>query len=577
MGESDADYRARMKEEKVKAKADKKAKRDAKARAGNPRSAAAAAAEEAADTPSKKKHKTAGGTSAVVPALEINTEPDRRLSVDTGEPGLTPKIIHQPIVDATTPLSEREAQDAREKADKSAKDQAALLRLASHCLEVATLAEEQGGFVATKGGMPLVGMVARIISTKPEIGAKNLYKQVCETLGSQPNRGKAPNSREVRKIVTALKEDKGLDMVMSFIDAYTPSTMRAKLIAKKIEEGPKSEDGAVKLFMGNLDFQIQNEEDSETIREFFKDIDGGVVDICLLKNEEDRFAGTGFVEFKDAEATKQALALHGSECGGREIILHYAKARKPKEASTRPLNEGLIAQPQRPRPEGCTVVFVGNLRFDVDTAVVKAWASECGEVTGIRWLNDRHTGNFKGCGYIEFGAKSADSAVDAIVKRNGELIMGRPVRVDYAEDTRVAGEGNAGEDEEQAAAAKDKSDAAGDSDSDSDSDSDAEASKPAEKKPAAAAATIEGDSDSSDDGGSSSDDDDSDSDDGEAVAAAKKADGKVAAAAALKEELKGMKLRALQKRAEEAGVDEEKLDEAEEKEEIIALIIAATN
>jgi hypothetical protein len=36
----------------------------------------------------------------------------------------------------------------------------------------------------------------------------------------------------------------------------------AQLIAKKIEEGPKSEDGAVKLFMGNLSYAIQHEEDS---------------------------------------------------------------------------------------------------------------------------------------------------------------------------------------------------------------------------------------------------------------------------------------------------------------------------
>ena len=197
---------------------------------------------------------------------------------------------------------------------------------------------------------------------------------------------------------------------------------------------------------GNLSFDLQHEEDSATLHEFFKGVPGGVKDICLLKNEQDMFAGTGFAEFTDAEATKAALALHGTECAGRAIILHYAKARKPKEE--RPLNEGLIAQPQRPRPEHCTVVFVGNLRFDVDTKTVKAWAAECGEVTGIRWLNDRHTGKFKGCGYIEFGAKSAETAVDAIVARNGELIMGRPVRVDYAENTRVAGEGNAQEEAE---------------------------------------------------------------------------------------------------------------------------------
>ena len=104
MGESDEAYRARMKDEKLKAKADKKTKRDAKARAGNPRSAeatAAAAAAEAADTPSKKKQKTTGGA-VNVPSLDISTE--RRLSVDTGEPGLTPKIIHQPVVDAVSPF-----------------------------------------------------------------------------------------------------------------------------------------------------------------------------------------------------------------------------------------------------------------------------------------------------------------------------------------------------------------------------------------------------------------------------------------------------------------------------------------
>ena len=44
---------------------------------------------------------------------------------------------------------------------------------------------------------------------------------------------------------------------------------------------------------------------------------------------------------------------------------------------------------------------------------------------------------------------------------------------------------------------------------------------------------------------------------------------------ALKDELEAMKLRALQKRAEELGVDEDKLDDAEEKSEVIALILAA--
>lgn len=216
------------------------------------------------------------------------------------------------------------------------------------------------------------------------------------------------------------------------------------------------------------------------------------MDICLLKNDQDKFAGTGFVEFATPEAAQAALALHGTDCAERPIILHYAKPRKPKEQ--RKQNEGLVAQPQRPRPEHCTVVFVGNLRFDIDTKTVKAWAAECGEVTGIRWLNDRHTGKFKGCGYIEFGAKSAETAVDAIVKRNGDMLMGRPVRVDYAEDTRVAGEGNV--DEEAAAMVEDV-------------DEEAAAAIP----PPAAVSQGAGDSTADGGGSSSSSSDDSSSDD----------------------------------------------------------------
>jgi hypothetical protein len=62
-------------------------------------------------------------------------------------------------------------------------------------------------------------------------------------------------------------------------------------------------------------------------------------------------------------------------------------------------------------------------------------------------------------------------------------------------------------------------------------------------------------------------------DGGEEVAAARAAEAEAARLAQLKEELEGMKLRALQKRAEELGVDEDKLDDAEEKAEVIALIL----
>ena len=65
--------------------------------------------------------------------------------------------------------------------------------------------------------------------------------------------------------------------------------------------------------------------------------------------------------------------------------------------------------------------------------------------------------------------------------------------------------------------------------------------------------------------------------DGAAKAEAEvEAETKATRLAQLKDELSGMKLRALQKRAEELGINEDTLDEAEEKSEVIALILAAT-
>ena len=270
MGAPDDAERARLKAEKARKKAARKAERDAKARAGNPRAAAGAAEAGAAVEPATKRRKTS--EKAAVPGLKIE---QRRLSVDTGEPGATPKTVHTPVVEAVTPLGEREAAAAREKATKATEEAIRLQKLAAHCQEVADRAEAEGGFVASKGGIALVGLVARLISQTPAIGAKNLYKQVCETLDTKPNHGKAPNSREVRKIVAALKEDKGLEMVMSSISPFSAATQRAKLIAKKIEEGPKSEDGSTKLFMGTpclyLLFFWR-----PSLHVFFKDIPSGV-------------------------------------------------------------------------------------------------------------------------------------------------------------------------------------------------------------------------------------------------------------------------------------------------------------
>merc|ERR1712070_747276 len=73
------------------------------------------------------------------------------------------------------------------------------------------------------------------------------------------------------------------------------------------------------------------------------------------------------------------------------------------------------------RPDNCTTVFAGNLSFDIDDDTIRKFAEDCGEIKNIRWLTDRESGDFKGCGFLEF---YDSESVDKFVKKNGEDLMG---------------------------------------------------------------------------------------------------------------------------------------------------------
>lgn len=99
-----------------------------------------------------------------------------------------------------------------------------------------------------------------------------------------------------------------------------------------------------------------------------------------------------------------------------------------------------ITAPRQPseKPEGCTTVFVGNLSFQIDEETLRDAFKDCGEITQIRFAEDRESGQFKGYGHIEF---AESSSTDAAIKIAGTDIMGRACRVDFAADRRPSGFG----------------------------------------------------------------------------------------------------------------------------------------
>ena len=58
-----------------------------------------------------------------------------------------------------------------------------------------------------------------------------------------------------------------------------------------------------------------------------------------------------------------------------------------------------------------------------------AFFKDCGEVKAIRWLVNKETGEFRGCGFVEF---YDPDGVDKAVKMNGQMCENRTIRLDYS-------------------------------------------------------------------------------------------------------------------------------------------------
>ena len=147
-----------------------------------------------------------------------------------------------------------------------------------------------------------------------------------------------------------------------------------------------------------------------------------------------------------------ALKKAGEDLMGRPLKIDMAKPRAPragggggaggfKKREPKPLSE---------KPEGCNTVFMvrqciqppfdalaadqiaicqGNLSYDIDDNAVHKFFEGIGEIANVRGLTDKETGDFKGCGFVEF---TSEDPIDEVVKKNGEDLMGRPVRIDYS-------------------------------------------------------------------------------------------------------------------------------------------------
>lgn len=204
------------------------------------------------------------------------------------------------------------------------------------------------------------------------------------------------------------------------------------------KRGPLYEDPCNRVFVANLSWDV----DDHSIKKFFEDC-GTITKINWIEDKTTKqFKGCGVLDFETLEAAQKAVAKHDQLFMDRKIVAQYSRAQIPSHDNNKPRGNGTVidekqqrflAAPLAPKPDGCLTCFMGNLSFGIEEDDIRKFAEDCGEITNIRWVYHKDSGEFKGCGFIDF----ADTeAVDKFVAKKGTVLKGRPIRIDYSESRR---------------------------------------------------------------------------------------------------------------------------------------------
>ena len=308
----------------------------------------------------------------------------------------------------------------------------------NHCHRSVTMAKSEAELEAEKKAAKKAAKKKRkaeeaeaeaAAAEKPESPKKKKKKEKKEKTDTEAVEPESPKKKAKKEKKSKKKKDDDASPAKAEESASEESKKDAEEEEEEEESGfkvhkkpaagdaPANPTGTSEVFMGNLSFQI----DDDTLKDAMKDC-GTITNIKWLEHSDTgRFKGAGFITFDSPEAAAKAVAKNQTELLGRPMKIDFSNPRASKGGESRPMQA---------KPEGCTTLFCGNLSFSIDEDTMKGFFKDCGEVSSIRWLEDKETGQFKGCGFVEFA--DPEASLDKAAELNGKELLGRPVRLDFA-------------------------------------------------------------------------------------------------------------------------------------------------
>ncbi len=205
--------------------------------------------------------------------------------------------------------------------------------------------------------------------------------------------------------------------------------------------------GITRLFVGNLPFAISEPTLNTHLEECITHVK------WITDKTTGKFYGSAFVEVRNSkDAAKAVTQMNGTTLMGRPIKINFAPVRLGEENDwpprSRVITGGKLANTAAAgggggqaggsgikalsaKPDGCCKLFIGNLSYEIDDeGITKFFMSVDAEIKAVRWLYHQDSGDFKGCGYVDFWNTTACEKAATL---HGKNLLGRPLRIDWAE------------------------------------------------------------------------------------------------------------------------------------------------
>jgi len=210
-------------------------------------------------------------------------------------------------------------------------------------------------------------------------------------------------------------------------EAATPTATEEKA------EEPKAEgaEECLTVFVGGLPWSAEE----ATVKKDFEECGEMVRFAFLTDRETGQPKGSCFIDYATTEGVKKALEFNETDYGGRTIYVREATpgnkggdkgGKKGKKGKGK--GKGELRTPGE-KPDGCTSVVVKNFTYSTTEDSLWKLFEGCGEISRLKLLTDRETGESKGIAFVDFA--SAEGVDEAIKKCNQE-VEGRAIFVDYS-------------------------------------------------------------------------------------------------------------------------------------------------